>query len=100
MKKSEKIRRQAEREENDLKSLGLYPKIPRKDRLENFEKNWLDKFKEGHICKKGTDQSYTLYSARFGVIDFFPAQDMCLLRKKQRRIKPGLEFLVKNLLLK
>lgn len=98
MNKSEQIKRQAEQEENDLKALGLYTKVLREQRIENFEKNWLSKFKEGHICEKSTNQSYVIYSKRFGVIDFFPKANKCLLRKTQRWIKPGLEWLVRNLL--
>lgn len=98
MKKSEKIRIEMHQEENDLKALGLYTKVLREQRIENFETNWLPKFKDTHICEKGPNQSYIIYSARFGIIDYFPKADRCLLRKKQKWIKPALEWLVKNLL--
>lgn len=98
MNKSEKLKRQAEREENDLKALGLYTKVLREERIESFEKNWLQKFQESHIVKSGPSQSYIIYSARYGIIDFFPKANRALLRKRQKWIKPALQWLVKNLL--
>lgn len=98
MNKSDELKKQAEQEDNDLKALGLYTKVLREQRIENFETNWLPKFQEHHIVKKGTNQSYVIYSARYGVIDYFPKANRCLLRKKQKWIKPALEWLVKNLL--
>ena len=98
MKKSEKLRIEAEKEENDLKALGLYTKVLRENRIENFETNWLPKFKEGHICEKGSNQSYVIYSVRYGIIDYFPKANRCLLRKNQKLIKPALQWLVKNVL--
>jgi len=99
MKKSEKIKLEADQEDNDLKALGLYTKVLREQRIENFETNWLPKLKEGHICEKSTNQSYVIWSSRFGVIDFFPKTDKCLFRKTQKRAKPGLQWIVKNLIL-
>lgn len=98
MKKSEKLKRQAEREENDLKALGLYTKVLREERIESFEKNWLPKFQESHIVKPGPSQSYIIYSTRYGIIDYFPKANRALLRKRQKWIKPALQWLVKNLL--
>ena len=98
MKKSEKIKIEASQEDNDLKALGLYTKVLREQRMENFETKWLLKLKEGHVCEKSTNQSYVIYSKRFGVIDFFPKSNKCLLRKTQKWIKPGLQWIVKNLL--
>lgn len=98
MNKSELLKKQAEQEDNDLKALGLYTKVLREERIGNFEKKWLPKLKETHIVKKGPSYSYIIYSTRYGVIDFFPKANRCLLRKKSRWIKPGLQWIVKNLM--
>ena len=99
MKKSEKLRIEAEQEENDLKALGLHTKVLRQKKNEDFEEKWLPRLEANHICQKGTNQSYVIYSTRFGVIDYFPKANKALLRRKQRWIKPALQWIVKNLIL-
>ncbi len=98
MKKSEKLKREAEQEENDLKALGLHTKVLREERVENFEENWLPKLRETHICEEAKNGSYTIYSTRFGIMNYYPKANRLLFRRTQKWAKPALEFIAQNLI--
>jgi hypothetical protein len=75
-------------------------KISRNMRLDNFIHNIYPVLEGNYIITKGKAHCYTIYSVRFGFIDFFVVEDKCLLRKKSKWIKPGLEWIQENLISK
>jgi hypothetical protein len=101
MSKSEELRKQANAEENDLKALGIYNKSLREKRLERFETHILDLERQGYEIVEN-NHKYTIdtdtQEVKFGIIDYFPKANKVLIRKDNRWIKPGLNWILKNLL--
>ena len=99
MTKSEELHKQANEEDNDLKALGLYTKSLREGRLENFQQVYLPL-----LLKKGYEVAednykYTIDTYdEYGILDFFPKANKLLIRKDNKWKKPGLQFIIKNLL--
>jgi hypothetical protein len=101
MKKSEELRIEADKEENDLKYLGMANKVMREERIERFEEDWLPLLKEKatvHYSELLT--RYWIENKKMGVIDFYPKANKILIRKQNRWVKPGLKWLIKNFELK
>ena len=101
MKKSEELLQQANAEENDLKALGIYNKSLREKRLERFETYLLDLERQGYEIVEN-NHKYTIdtdtQEEKFGIVDYFPKANKLLIRKKNEWVKPGLAWIVKNLL--
>ncbi len=97
MKQSEIIKAQLQGEDNDLKALGISTKVIREERSERFEDTWLPKlerkFKVSHNEEAGR---YTFTSMLHGIIDFYPKANNLLIRRKNKWIKPGLNWIIKN----
>ena len=99
MKKSEELHKQANEEDNDFKALSLYTKSLREGRLENFQNTYLQV-----LLKKGYEVAEDNYkytidtNDKFGIIDFFPKANKLLIRKDNKWIKPGTQWIIKNLL--
>lgn len=96
MKQSEELLQLARKEENDLKSMGMYIKALRASRSEKFEDGWLlplsDRYKVDKI-----DFKYTITTESFGILDYFPKANKLLIRKDNKWIKPGLKWMINNL---
>ena len=99
--KSQELKQQAQQAESDFEYMSLMKKSLREARLEKFEQYVID------IERKGYDISYANYkftidtdaqSEKFGVIDFFPKANKVLMRNENTWVKPGLNWIIKNLL--
>jgi hypothetical protein len=101
MKKSQELYKQANEEDNDLKALGLYTKSLREGRLENFKQSYLPLLlkKDYEVAEYNNKYTIDTYS-EFGVLDFFPKANKILIRKDNKWIKPGLQWIIKNLIIK
>ena len=101
MSKSEELEKQAQAEENDLKALGIYNKALREKRLERFE-TYLEQLEKAGYEMLENNHKYTIdtdtQEIKFGIIDYFPKANKVLIRKDNRWIKPGLKWIVDNLL--
>lgn len=100
-KKSQVLHEQANAEDNDLKAMGIYNKVLREKRLERFETYLLDLEKQGYEIVEN-NHKYTIdtdtQEIKYGVIDYFPKANKVLIRKDNKWIKPGLNWIIKNLL--
>lgn len=103
MKESEKITTQANQEENDLKALGLYTKAMREERMERFQEHFVPRLKEklGDKFWQTDQYSYGFYW-KIGECEytftFYPKANRLLLHQSNKWIKPGLGWIVKNIL--
>lgn len=99
MKKSEELRQQARQEDNDLKSMNLYHKSLREGRLENFKKVYLKilLLKGYEVVEDNYKYTIDTYN-EYGVLDFFPKKNSLLIRKDNDWKRPGLQWIIKNLL--
>ncbi len=101
MKKSEELKKKSAEEENDLVALGIGKKIIREERNETFEEKWLPELKtkfgdkiqyiEKMFCWRITTDTMT---------DFYPKANKVFIHNKRVWIKPGLKYLIENLLKK
>jgi len=103
MKKSEKLKQQGDQEPNDLKAMGLYNKSLREHRSEKFVDKHLSNLEEkGYDIIYDNNGKYTIdtdsQEVKHGVIDYFPKANKLLIRKKNKWVKPGLPWIIKNLL--
>lgn len=97
--KSEEIKKQIETEDHDLKIVGLYTKILREERFENFE-NYKEKLLElnYNISEFEAQGKFTIEPTEFGIVDFYPKSNKVLIRKENKWIKGGLRWIIVNLL--
>lgn len=70
----------------------------RNNRLSNFESNWLLDFAEKYNVYFRDNGSYSFETEKFGIIDYYPKANKILIRKGNKWIKPGLKWLIKNIL--
>lgn len=97
---NEKIRRitlAAQKEDNDLTSLGLMCKALREKRSEKFLEDWLPVLKEIYPIVENNSK-YTITTQDYGVLDYFPKANKILIRQKNKWIKPGLKWIITNLI--
>jgi hypothetical protein len=99
--KLEELKQLLTEEDNDLKALGIHNQILREKRLEKFE-NYREKIfvsPKVEFYSEHSDQGkVTLVTFEFGTIDYYPKANKVLIRKDNKWIKPGLNWLIKNLL--
>lgn len=101
MKKSEEYEKKAAQEDNDLKALGLYTKSLKEGRLENFKQSYLPLLLKRNYEVAKDNNKYTIDTySEFGILDFFPKANKILIRKDNKWIKPGLQWIIKNLIIK
>jgi len=98
MKKSEQLEVEANQTENDLAALGIFTKAIREKRSENFEEYWLEKLQCDYKCEEVSEGKFTIYDTKFGTLDFFPKANKVLIRKQNKWNKPGLKWMVNNIL--
>lgn len=100
MRNSDIIKAELVEEDNDSKALGLHCKLIREERSDKFEDNYLLKLKESF--KVDYDENMSKYSITTddGIVDFYPKVNKILIRRKNKWIKPGLKWLLDNLLTK
>lgn len=99
MKKSEELTSAAHNEENDIKSFALLCKALREKRSEKFIEDYLPLLEMRFPLEQRTNGSYSISTQDFGVIDYFPKANKLLIRKDNKWIKPGLKWILNNLLI-
>lgn len=103
MNKSEELNQQANQEENDLKALGLYTKAMREERMERFQEHFVSRLKEklGDKFWQIDEYSYGFYltigNKQF-TYTYYPKANQLLIHQTNKWIKPGLQWIVKNIL--
>ena len=99
--KSEELRKKASEEDNDLKALGLHGKALREERFEKITQ-WLPALKEKCISVEYNEKQYCYFieHSKYGMIKFFPKANKVFQIRKEKWIKPGLRWLVQNILMK
>jgi hypothetical protein len=106
MKKSEELRIEAGSIESDIAYLGVANKIMREERKERFEEKYLHQILAKDVCVTHYElprDQYEMSYIRDGkqeTIDYFPKANKILIRSKNKWIKPGLQWLIKNFELK
>lgn len=98
MKKSEKLRQEAAREDNDFRAMSLMNQGLREERAENFDESYLGPLEAKYDVVLRSNGSYAITTTVYGVIDFFPKANKLLIRKDNKWIKPGLNWIINNLL--
>ena len=97
MKESEKLMIKSQQEDNDFKSLSLSIKSLRESRSEKFIEDYLPTLKTKFTIET-KDYSYSITTLDFGIVDYFPKSNKLLIRNKNKWIKPGLKWIISNLL--
>lgn len=97
------IREQLESEDNLAKVQALRTKIMREERMESFKEKWLSKLQERYSVRYyELAEKFSIDTGQrmFGVIDYFPKSNGVLIRKGNKWEKPGLTWIIGNLLKK
>ena len=97
MKESEKLKIEAGKEDNDNIAFGILGKAIREERSENFEDKWLKRMQIQTDIVLRIRGCYT-FTSKYGIIDFYPKANKLLIREKNQWKKPGLKFIVSNIL--
>lgn len=99
MKESERLRMLAQQEDNDLVAMGVYKKVIREERKENFE-GYKDAFllKGYDLTECEVQGKITINPTALGVIDYYPKANKVLIRKQNTWKPQGLKWLIENLL--
>lgn len=95
--KSQQLIKESQTEENDFKSFNLLCKALREKRSEKFEE-YLPVISLRYTVKERTNGSYTIETQDYGVIDYFPKANKLLIRKDNSWKKPGLKWIINNLM--
>ena len=82
----------------DQESLNVYLKALRIEKEDVFKEYFLGRIAENSIINRQPAHSYEIYSVRFGRVLFYPVLNRCFLLRKSKWIKPGLQWIIKNLL--
>lgn len=102
MKRSEELKQQAQTEDNDFKALGLFNEQLRESRLENWEDFWKDKILSStHVTRYEeviASGKFIIETDEHGTLDFFPKANKLQIRRGNKWVKPGLSWLIKELL--
>jgi hypothetical protein len=104
MRKSELYRQRAQEADHVLAALGLHTKALKEERKERFEERWLPLLMEKKVLLiKWTHPVFKyeityITNGKQETIDFFPKANKVLIRSQNKWIKPGLRWIVKNIL--
>lgn len=96
--RSERLLDEARTADNDLKAMGLFTRSLREKRIEVFENEWLARLNEVVDVEERDNGSYSFYTDAYDTIDFYPKANKLLIRKENKWIKPGLQWIVKKLI--
>ena len=97
MKKSEELHQQAAEEDNDIKAFGILCKSLREKRSEKFSE-WLPLLAHRYDVLERPNGSFSIRTEEFGILDYFPKANNLLIRRENTWKKPGLRWIIKNLL--
>jgi len=95
--KSEELRLRSQQEDNDIISFGLLCKVLRESRSEKFVEGWLQPLSMRYEVKEN-NHKYTIQTESYGVLDYFPKANKLLIRKDNKWVKPGLRWIINNLI--
>lgn len=99
VKKSEVLKQEVITEGNDLKILGKYTKVLREERFEKFGDYREALLRKGcDIVEHESQGKFTIDNTSFGIIDYYPKANKVLIRKDNDWKKPGLKWIITNLL--
>lgn len=104
LRKSEIISEIAQEVEDDYKAIELYQRERRERNLETFEERWLPRFKQWLGENIYWDEKKFCYTLQYEwldapvIIDYYPKGNKALIRKENRWIHGGLNWLRKDVL--
>lgn len=98
MKESEKLRELSSMEENDIKAFGILCKALREKRSEKFAEDWLEPLQMIYPVELRKNGSYSITTQKYGILDYWPKANKLLMRSKNKWIKPGLRWMIKNII--
>jgi len=98
MKKSEELRLEASMEDSDSKAFGILCKSLRAKRSEKFLEDWLPVLQQIYPVTLRDNGSFSITTSKYGIIDYFPKANNLLIRSKNMWKKPGLRWIVKNII--
>jgi hypothetical protein len=102
VKTSDKLKIEAQEEENDFRALALYTKSMREARLERWEEGDYKNKLEAKDCIiipfNGSKVTIDTQTELFGIIDYFPKANKILIRKKNKWCEQGLKWINQNLI--
>lgn len=86
-------------EENDFAAMARYRKEKREERQVKFVNLPIfDKLKEKYPTSWDEDGTkFTFQATEYGTIDFFPKANKVLIRKENKWIWPGLNWIINNI---
>ncbi len=87
-----------EEKTRDQEALKVYLKALRWEKEDAFKEYFLKRISENSIINRQPAHSYEIYSVRFGRVLFYPVLNRCFLLRKSKWIKPGLQWIIQNLL--
>lgn len=97
MKRSEELKKQASQEDNDIKAYGLLTQALREKRSEKFIDGWLEPLKLRYEIVEN-NYKYTITTQDYGILDYFPKANKLLIRKNNKWVKPGLKWIINNII--
>jgi hypothetical protein len=97
-KESSILKREANMTDSDIIAFGKYCASMRMKRKERFEDKYLNKIDQITKVTKRDNGSYSFTYGIYGTIDYFPKANKLLIRKDNKWIKPGLRWLIKNII--
>lgn len=95
---SEELLVKIESEDNDIKRFALYCKLIRENRSERFLEDYLPALMLRYSTTHRDNGSYSIITQKYGTLDYFPKANKLLIRKENKWIKPGLKWILNNLL--
>ena len=98
MKNSEKLLKASSQEDNDIKSFALKCKALRESRSERFIEDYLPVLEIRYPIELRKNGSYTLSTQDHGTLDYFPKANKLLIRNSNTWVKPGLKWVLNNLI--
>lgn len=98
MKKSQELKLRASQEENDIKSFSLLCKALRESRSERFVDDYLPLLRKRYPVELRSNGSHSITTQDYGIVDYYPKVNKILIRKTNSWIKPGLRWILNNLL--
>jgi hypothetical protein len=97
---SKRMKQEAHSKENDMAFLGQMKKVMRQERVERAQP-WLENLKNNpkvisfeYLEDLG---KYIINTDKFGIIDYFPKANKILIRKQNKWITKGLNWIINNI---
>jgi hypothetical protein len=90
-------REDSEHEESDWEFLKRLNADMRENRRQRFIKEYLEKFRAKYEVRS-EEHKFSIHTQEFGIVDYWAKANKVLERKKNIWHKPGLKWLLKNLL--